>query len=399
MDFAESDDLAAVRDAARAWADANVRPEWAADQRRTGVHQTMELHARLAGDGILGAGWPARYGGGADPGFARAVFDELNRRDVHYDGWATTLMVARTIEQVGTEEQKREYIPAVLRGEVLIALGYSEPGSGSDVASARTTAVRMTHDGQDSGDWVINGQKMFTSTAQLASHVFVLARTNPGAAKHKGLTLFLVPTASAGYEIQPIRTLGGQVTNATFYAGVRVPDSARIGGIDEGWSVMKVALVFERGFGSAASLEQTMARDLAAWARGAARPGGQTAFDDPLTAERIGRVAVDEEVTRLLSVRLDWLARKGELPQIEGAMRKLFWTETSQRHYRDALDILGAEGVLAPDAPAAPADGAFEHGFREAVVTTIYGGASEVLRDIIAERRLGLPRNRPGGRS
>ncbi|MGA2831269.1 MAG: acyl-CoA dehydrogenase family protein [Streptosporangiaceae bacterium] len=417
MDFWESDDLAAHRDAARAWADANVRPEWAAEQVRTGCHQTPELHARLAGDGILGAGWPPEYGGtDVDLDFARAVFDELARRGVEADGWSTTSMVAHTILQVATEEQKHAYIPAVLRGEMLIALGYSEPDSGSDVAAAKTTAVPVPSDGTGAppggtgaggtgagGDWVINGQKMFTSTAQLASHVFVLARTNPDVPKHKGLTLFLVPTASEGYACQPIYTLGGQVTNATFYAGVRVPDRARIGGVDEGWSVMKVALVYERGFGSSTSLEQTLARDLAAWARAARRPDGTAVFDDPLTAERIGRMAVDEEVTRVMSLRLGWLAQRGELPQVEGSMRKLFWTETIQRHYSDALDILGADGVLAPGAAGAPgaaaasgapAGGEFEHDFRAAVVTTVYGGASEILREIIAERRLGLPRNR-----
>jgi hypothetical protein len=389
MDFWESDDLAAHRDAARAWADANVRPEWAEEQERIGCHQTMELHTRLARDGILGAGWPPEHGGSdVHPGFARAVFDEVARRGIQCDGWSTTIMVTHTIQQVATEEQKRGYIPAVLRGEMLIVLGYSEPDSGSDAAAAKTTAVR------DGGEWVLNGQKMFTSTAQLASHVFLLARTSPGAPKHQGLTLFLVPTNSAGYQIQPIRTLGGQVTNATFYADVRVPDSARIGGVDDGWNVMKVALVYERGFGSAASLEQTLARDLAAWARQARRPDGTVPFDDPLAAERIGRIAVDEEVTRVLSLRLDWLARQGKLPQIESSMRKLFWTETIQRHYSDTLDILGAEGVLAPPAASAPAGGAFERDFRAAVVTTIYGGASEILRDIIAERHLGLPRNR-----
>ena len=159
---------------------------------------------------------------------------------------------------------------------MLIALGYSEPDSGSDVAAAKTTAVR------DGDDWVINGQKMFTSTAQLATHVFVLARTNPDVPKHKGLTLFLVPTASPGYEIQPIHTLGGQVTNATFYADVRVPDSARIGGVDAGWSVMKVALVYERGVGSTASMEQTLARDLAAWAA----PGPAPRRDAPSSTTR-----------------------------------------------------------------------------------------------------------------
>lgn len=392
MDFSESDDLAAHREAARAWADAHVRPEWASEQRRSGCHQTMELHALLARDGILGAGWPAEYGGSdVDPGFARAVFDELTPRGLLSDGWATTLMVARTIEHVGTEEQKRAYLPAALRGELVIALGYSEPDSGSDVASAKTAAVRS---GASAG-WVINGQKMFTSTAQVASHVFVLARTNTDAPKHKGLTLFLVPTDSPGFELRPIHTLGGQVTNATFYSDVQVPDSARIGGVDAGWSVMKVALVYERGVGGAASLEQTVSRDLAAWARGSRRPDGREVFDDPLVLERIGRIAVDEAVLEVLDAQMRWLAGKGQLPQVEGSMRKLFWSESAQRHYSDVLDILGAEGVLAADAADAPVAGKLEQGFRAAVVTTVYGGASEILREIIAERRLGLPRNRP----
>jgi alkylation response protein AidB-like acyl-CoA dehydrogenase len=197
MDFWESDDLAAHRDAARAWADRNVRPEWAEEQRRPGWHQTMALHARLAEDGILGAGWPAEYGGsGVDLDFARAVFDETARRGLQSDGWSTTVMVAHTILQVATEEQKRAYLPAILRGEMFIALGYSEPGSGSDVAAAKTTAVRVpgngagdwagTEDGEAGAGWVINGQKMFTSTAQLATHVFVLARTNPDAPSTRG---------------------------------------------------------------------------------------------------------------------------------------------------------------------------------------------------------------------
>ena len=392
MDFSESDDLAAHREAARAWADTHVRPEWTSEQRSSGCHQTMELHALLARDGILGAGWPAEYGGSdVDPGFARAVFDELTPRGLLSDGWATTLMVARTIEHVGTEEQKRAYLPAALCGELVIALGYSEPDSGSDVASAKTAAVRS---GASAG-WVINEQKMFTSTAQVASHVFVLARTNTDAPKHKGLTLFLVPTDSRGFELRPIHTLGGQVTNATFYSDVQVPDSARIGGVDAGWSVMKVALVYERGVGGAASLEQTVSRDLAAWARGSRRPDGSEVFDDPLVLERIGRIAVDEAVLEVLDAQMRWLAGKRQLPQVEGSMRKLFWSESAQRHYSDALDILGAEGVLAADASGAPVAGKLEQGFRAAVVTTVYGGASEILREIIAERRLGLPRNRP----
>lgn len=390
MDFFESDELAAQRGAARAWADANVRPEWADEQERSGCHQTMELHALLARDGILAAGWPKEYGGNdVDSDFARAVLDECARRGLRADGWATTSMVIHTIQHVGTEAQKRHYVPAALRGELMIALGYSEADSGSDVAAAKTTAVR------DGSEWVISGQKMFTSTAQVCSHVFVLARTNPEAPKHKGLSLFLVPTDNVGYEIQPIRTLGGQVTNATFYTDVRVEDSARIGGVDDGWGVMNVALVYERGVSSPASLEQTLARDLAASARTARRADGSAVFDDPLVAERIGRIAVDEEVTRLFGHWVQWRVDKGELPGVEGSMRKLFFTEAAQRQYSDTLDILGAEGLLAPDAPDATAGGMFERDFRAAVVGTVYGGTSEILRDIIAERRLGLPRIRP----
>jgi alkylation response protein AidB-like acyl-CoA dehydrogenase len=390
VDFTLADELADHRDAARAWVDANLEPEWIEEQHRTGTHETPELRARMARDGILGAGWAAEYGGSdVDAGFAAAIRDAIDATGLLLHGWTTTAMVIHTIEHVGTEEQKREYISAALRGELLVALGYSEPDSGSDVAAAKTTAVR------DGNEWVINGQKMFTSTAQVSSHVFLLTRTNPDVPKHKGLTMFLVPTDSAGYEIQPIHTLGGQRTNATFYTDVRVPDSARIGGVDEGWSVMNVALVFERGVSEGGSMVKGVAADIASWARDTARPDGTAAFADPLVAERIGRIAVDEEVGRLLRERGMWLAQRGGLPGVEGSMAKLFASEASQRHYSDILDILGAEGVMQRDALGAPLGGKLEKEFREAVVNTIYGGSSEILREIVAERRLGLPRNRP----
>lgn len=392
MDFWESDELGDHRDAAQSWADVNVRPEWAEEQEHSGCHQTVELHTRLARDGILAAGWPTEYGGSTvDPNFARAVLDECSRRGLRADGWATTAMVLHTIQHVGTEDQKLRFISSALRGEILIALGYSEPDCGSDVAAAKTTAVR------DRGDWIINGQKMFTSTAQVCSHVFLLTRTNPNVPKHQGLTLFLVPTEGPGYDRQPIYTLGGQVTNATFYADLRVDDSARIGGVDDGWSVMNVALVYERGVAGQTSLEQTLARDLATWAREARREDGSSVALDPLVAERIGRMAVEEEVTKLLGQWVQWRVDEGHLPGIEGSMRKLFYTEADQRRYSDALDILGSEGVLAPGSPGAPGGGRFELDFRNAVVTTVYAGTSEILRDVIAQRGLGLPRTRRSG--
>jgi alkylation response protein AidB-like acyl-CoA dehydrogenase len=383
LDFHETDELASFRDAAREWADENVRPEWVEEQHRTGCFQTMELHRLMARDGLLGAGWAKEYGGtDVDPDYARAVFDECARRGLHSDGWASSCMIIGTISHVATEEQKREYIGGALRGEMMFALGYTEPDSGSDVAAAKTLAVR------DGDEWVINGQKMFTSTAQVCTHVFLLVRTDPSLPKHGGLSLFMVPLDGPGVEIHPVHTLGDQVTNATFYTDVRVPHSALIGGVNEGWNVMKVALIYERGAGSPASNEQTLAQDLAAWSKANGR------FDDPLTAERIGRIAVEQEVAKVMGQWVRWRAKQA-LPAYEGTMRKLFSTEAAQRQYSDTMDVLGMAGLLEPGAPGAPAGGRFELNFREAVVTTIYGGTSEVCREIIAERRLGLPRNRP----
>jgi alkylation response protein AidB-like acyl-CoA dehydrogenase len=390
MDFAVIDDLAEHRAAAKTWVAENLRPEWAIEQHRSGTHHTDALHQALARDGILGAGWPKELGGSSvEPGFARAVFDEIAAAGALMDGWATTNMVIRTIRHVGTEEQKRTIISAALRGEMLIVLGYSEPDSGSDVAAAATRAV------PDGDEWVINGQKMFTSTAQVATHVFVLTRTNVEAPKHRGLTMFLVPIDSPGFDLQPIYTLGGQQTNATFYTDLRVPDSARIGEVDKGWSVMHVALVFERGGGGRGAGGPTLSGKVARWAQETERDDGLRFYEDPVTRERLARIAVDEEVARLLGMRVRWLTEQGELPGVEGSMHKLFFAEAALRHYSDLLDLLGPEGVLQPEAPWAPMAGEIEAAFRSAQVGTIYGGSSEIQREIIADRRLGLPRSRP----
>ena len=224
----------------------------------------------------------------------------------------------------------------------------------------------------------------------------MLTRTNPEVPKHSGLTT--VPGADVdarASSCQPIHTLGDQRTNATFYTDVRIPDSARIGEVDDGWNVMQVALVYERGAARVASDVPTLAADIAAWARDARRVDGTVVLDDPLVAERIGRMIVDEEIVRLLGMWVGWSAAKGGLSGVEGTMRKLFATEADQVDYGNTLDILGMEGLLAPGAPGAPAGGMFEREFRAGVVRTVYGGTSEILRDIIAERHLGLPRVRP----
>jgi alkylation response protein AidB-like acyl-CoA dehydrogenase len=268
----------------------------------------------------------------------------------------------------------------------MCCLGYSEPDAGSDVAAVATRAVR------DGDEWVIDGQKMFTTMAHEAHFVFLLCRTNLDVAKHEGLTMFLVPMSSPGIEVTPVHTMGGERTNITFYSDVRVPDSCRVGDVDGGWAVMHAALVYERNsanWGEPAGLLDAVAGWACTPGAGGARP-----IDDPRTCERLARHAIALEVGRLLLYRAARLAATGAMTHVEGSMAKLWITEAFVDAAGDLTDLLGPLGLLRPGDPAAPVAGLAEHAYRHAQVTTIYGGSSEVQRGIIAERGLGLPRTR-----
>jgi alkylation response protein AidB-like acyl-CoA dehydrogenase len=386
IDFTQEDNLAEYRAAAEKWAVGHLRPEWVEEEHRTGTHHNRVLHRLLADEGILGAGWPKEYGGSdVDPGYAQAVFDEIGRFGLRPDGWITTWMVGQTILKAGDEALKREVLPAALRGEVIIVLGYTEPSCGSDVAAAKTRAIR------DGDQWIINGSKMFTSTAHEATHVFVLTRTNTEVPKHRGLTMFLVPLNAPGVEISPIYTLGGQRTNATYYGDVHVPDSARVGDLDGGWGVMRLALVVERS-ASVGRSGPTLAQRVAGYTRDHAGPGEPRLYDAPGTREVLARAAINDEVGKLLGLRNHWAADSGNMSGVEGAMAKMWSSEHAQWQHAAFMDLLGAEGVLNGSGPL---EGLVEHEFRNSVVATIYGGSSEVMREIVAERRLKLPRSRP----
>ena len=268
----------------------------------------------------------------------------------------------------------------------MCCLGYSEPDAGSDVAAVATKATR------DGDDWVIEGQKMFTTMAHEAHYVFLLTRSNPEAPKHKGLTMFLVPMDTPGIEITPVETVGGERTNITFYNEVRVPDSARVGEVDAGWSVMHAALVYERTSANWGEPNH-LVESVAAWAL---EPGadGTPRFDEPEVRATLARATTELEVGRLLLFRAAWLSSRGEMPAVEGSMAKLHITEAFVRASSALLDLLGPAGLLPGSEPGSVRRGLVEHAFRHAVVTTIYGGSSEVQREIIAGRALDLPRNR-----
>jgi hypothetical protein len=391
MDFSLPTEVEAFRAEVRAFLAEHVTDEVVETAHRTGTVHDWGLHRSMAAEGWLSAGWPAEYGGqGRSPLEMNALTEEMYLAGAPVDGLGVASLVAHTLLIDGTEWQKATIIPEILAGEALCSLGYSEPDAGSDVAACATRAV-PADDG--SGDWVVNGQKMFTTLAHEARYVFLLTRTNTEVAKHRGLTMFIVPMETPGIEITPVHTMGGERTNITFYTDVRVDDRYRVGEVDGGWKVMMTALTFERNsswYGECVRLLD----HAVAWARSTRDEHGRRMIDDPLVRERLAEVAIGNEVSNLLGWRAAWMASEGTLPGVEGTMAKLFTTEHYQRSADDLLDCLGAEGLRRHGEDGAPADGWIEALYRHCQVTTIYGGTSEICRGVIAERGLGLPRSR-----
>ena len=387
MDFRLGEGSDALREEARRFLDEHFTDDVRERMHTTGVHHDRDFHKARVEHGMLAPGWPVEYGGqGRDALEVLAMAEEFQTAGAPTYGGSTTLMVANVIRHMGTDEQKRLIVPPALAGEIIIVLGFTEPEAGSDVAAAQTRAAR------DGDEWVINGQKMFTTLAHEANFVFLLARTNPDVAKHRGLTMFLVPLASPGIEIHPVHTVGGERTNATFYNEVRIHDHFRIGEVDGGWDVMTIALTFERGGFGLSEADRVWAQAVE-WAKSARRHDGTRVIDDPFVRERLAAMRMNNEVAKLLAYRTSFVAASGRLPGVEGSMHKLFYAESMAADSAELVDMLGAEGVLQRGDDEAPADGWIEHLFRHAAVTTIYGGTSEMQRSIIAERGLGLPRS------
>ena len=383
MDFRLGARSDAFRAEVRAFLAEHATAEMIERCHRTGTLHDWDFHRALGRRGWIAASWPKEYGGQERDELEMAAFHE-EAAHVPMDGLGITLMVASTLRRVGNEAQKASILPRFLCGDAIASLGYSEPGSGSDVAAARTRAVR------DGDGWVIDGEKVFTTLAHEAQYVFLLTRTDPARPKHKGLTLFLVPLDSPGISIRPIYTLGGERTNATSYCGVRVPDSCRVGEIDGGWDVMMIALAYERAWALGRQGVPVL-RDFIAWAREVRHDGGRV-LDDPAVRETVARVAIRNEVSVLLALRATWVAARGGLPGVEGSMAKLFSSEAFQRSCSALLDHQGHHGLARRDEPEAAGDGWVEAAHRHAAVTTIAGGSSEIQRGIIAARGLLLPR-------
>lgn len=342
-----------------------------------------ECRRALGEAGLLGVSWPTEYGGGGLSALEQYIFAEEARR-VHAPLPMITLnTVGPTLMQFGTEEQKNTFLPAILRGSVDFAIGYSEPGAGSDLASLRTAAVR------DGDEYVINGSKMFTSGAEYADYIWLAARTDPDAKKHKGITLFIVPTSSPGFSWKPLRTMPGVSTYYTFYDDVRVPASAIVLGENQGWTLITNQLNLERAaLGNLGALEPLFEKTLT-WAKTTPLDDGFV-VDQPWVQQLLGRVEAQVSAYRLLNLRVNAAMTAGGLGMGEASAAKVFGTELTQRVARELLEVLGQDGTR--KGSDAPLRGELEHAYRLAVINTFGGGANELQRDIIAMAGLGMPR-------
>lgn len=300
-------------------------------------------------------------------------------------GPGTTMLPANAIRATGSAELKARVLPGVAAGEVLICLGYTEPAGGSDVFACATRSER------DSDEWIVNGQKIFTTFAHLADYCFLLTRSQPGSVGPRGLTMLLVPLDTPGIEIRAVHTMGHERTNIVFYNDVRVADANRVGEAHEGFAVMRAALEAEQNV-APGSRTGWVADDALEFARTHRGPNGAALIADVLVRERLARMAMEAEVADLLDLRVAFLDAEGDKP---GPVSALFGPESYVRASAAAIDIAGAAGMIDWTDPQSAVDGALDAHYRSAVATTIYGGSSEVLRSLIVENRLGFPRSRP----
>ena len=386
MDFSLSPRTAEFRTEVMAFLDSHLTGEVIDTMHRTGTFNDKHFNAALADAGLLAGAVPGY--GDRDPIELYVLFNELEKAGAPYDGLAVTMLVAGVINAVGTDFLREQVLDRLLTGRFNCCLGYSEPDHGSDVAAITTRAVRY------GDEWVINGQKMWTTMAHEADWVILLTRTEPNVPKHKGLTMFLVPMDTPGIEVQPVPTMASERTNATFYDEVRIGDEWRLGDVNGGWSVMGVALAFERGVMGGTNPAVPLLRHVRGWATDAPSPDGGRMIDDPLLRERIARTAIANQVSQLLTLRAAWIAATGGLPGLEGSMAKLYATDRYQQAVGWFQQMAGADGLLGFGTDGAAADGWIDYDARHSPVTTIYGGTTEINRNNVAERHLGLPRAR-----
>jgi hypothetical protein len=348
----------------------------------------FEAMRKMGRDGWIGLGWPKELGGRGLTPLEQFIFVEEVMRAGFPFPFLTTESVGPMLAEHGNDYHRREIVPKILAGEIVIAIGYSEPGAGTDLASLKTSAVR------DGDGWIINGQKMWTSLANFADYVWLAVRTDPDAPKkHKGISMFLIPTSDAGWSCTPVMTLGGVRTNATYYDNIRVTEQNLVGKLNEGWKLITSQLNRERlslvNYGPTA----VMFNEVAQWAREQQLPDGSRLVDQPWVQANLARVRAGVEALKLICYKQAWAMTNGTLDMADASAAKIYGSEFFIEAHRLLGEILGQGCLVARGSEAGVVlRGRIEQLYRTDSILTFGGGANEIQRDIISAAGLWMPR-------
>jgi hypothetical protein len=382
MELAYTPDQLALQSELREYFARIVTPEVADETAKgeLGGSLLRGVMRRMGADGILGLGWPPEYGGrGLGPIEQFIFYDEAQRSGAPVP-FLTINTVGPTIMQFGTEAQKQDYLPRILRGEITFAIGYSEPNAGTDLASLQTKADKVD------GGWVINGAKVFTSMGDDADYVWLAVRTDQSVKKHKGISIMIVPTSAPGYKWTPIVTLAGAQTTATFYEDLFVPDEAVVGGVNSGWTLIVNQLNFERVSLAPPGMISRVFDDVVRWAKESG------AFGKEWVRVNLARVHAGLEVLKLMNWKVAWSTATGSINPADASATKVFGTNLYVEAYRLMLEVVGANGTVRRGSPEAVLAGKLERAYRGVIILTFGGGTNEVQRDLISVFGLQMPR-------
>nr|WP_042186199.1 acyl-CoA dehydrogenase family protein [Kibdelosporangium sp. MJ126-NF4]CEL17141.1 Acyl-CoA dehydrogenase, Mycobacterial subgroup FadE26 [Kibdelosporangium sp. MJ126-NF4]CTQ91630.1 Acyl-CoA dehydrogenase (EC 1.3.8.1), Mycobacterial subgroup FadE26 [Kibdelosporangium sp. MJ126-NF4] len=343
-----------------------------------------EVVRQMGQDGWLALGWPAEYGGQGRSPMDQLIFNDEAAIAGAPVPFLTINTVGPTIMRFGTPEQRAQYLPGISGGQTHFSIGYSEPEAGTDLASLRTRAVR------DGEDYVINGQKMWTSLIQYADYVWLACRTDPDAAKHKGLSMIIVPTGTPGFSWTPVHTVSGVTTSATYYQDVRVPATNLVGTENQGWPLITNQLNHERVALTSSAPIRNALRDVVEWAQNTKLPDGRRVIDQEWVQLHLARVHAKVEFLKLTNWRIAWGAEHSPKPAAASAT-KIFGTEFATEAYRLLMEVLGTNAYVRTGSRGEVLGGRIERLHRSALILTFGGGTNEVQRDIIAGTELKLP--------
>jgi len=341
---------------------------------------------QMCSDGWAGIGWPKEYGGQGRSAIEQFIFFDESMRAGAPVPMLTLNSVGPTIMAFGTDEQKADYLPRILSGDIHFCIGYSEPGAGTDLASLKTRAVR------DGESYVINGQKMWTSLSSDADYCWLAVRTDPDAAKHKGISMILVPMDTPGITLSPLNLLGTHDINAVFFEDVVVPAANVVGGENHGWKLITNQLNHERVTLFASGVMDRALTEVTQYAQETKLADGRRVIDLPWVQYNLAKLQAKVEVVRLMNWQVAWEATQGILDIGHCSALKVYGSELNMEGYQLLMEILGPVSYLEPDAPGAVLKSRIQQGTRGAIILTFGGGVNEMQRDLISQFTLGFPR-------